>query len=223
MAFGVAPRDVNPHRDHTMVTQTDIDNYIASRATEGAYLDFKGGAALVRTDSAKSELVKDCSGFANADGGRIVYGIAEGGGDAAMTATSIDPVTEPSTTTEWITEVLRSNTSPPLQCFKVSEILQPNGGRVVVIDLEASGTAHQSLRDLKYYQRISTSTVPMVDFQIRDVMSRRRRAVAQVNLQFERLKQSDHLHRYRLGVALTNTGEIYMLVEGQRTLIKQGA
>lgn len=191
------------------ITQADVEQYIAGREPEGLYLDFKRGASLtLGSNEARTELVKDCTGFANAAGGVIIYGVAEELVDGAMTAGGLDPVADARATRDWIGEVLRSNTSPPLARFHVSELPQPGGGRVVAIEIEAAGTAHQSLRDHKYYQRAGAATVPMVDFQIRDVMARRTKAEATVHLRLRKLLQSESLHRYALDITVENTGSV---------------
>jgi len=191
------------------VTQADVVRYIESREPEGLYLDFKRGASLtLGNNESRTELVKDCTGFANAAGGTIIYGIAEAAVDGVMVASGLEPVADARATRDWIGEVLRSNASPPLTRFHVSELPQSSGGRVVAIEIEAASTAHQSLRDHKYYQRSGAATVPMVDFQIRDVMARRSRPEATVTLRMRSILRSDRLHRYALEIHLENTGAV---------------
>jgi hypothetical protein len=190
-------------------TQNDVDQYVANAESEGLYLEFKRGAALTTaSNEARNELVKDCTGFANAAGGTIIYGIAETEVNGCRVASGVDPVTDPRTTRDWIVEVLRSNSSPPLSRFEVTELPQPLGARVVAIEIGASGTAHQILRDHRYYQRSGAATAPMVDFQIRDVMARRTKPDASVGVHTRRLSQSPDLHRYVLEVLLENTGSV---------------
>lgn len=191
------------------ITQADVDQFIANREPEGLYLDFKRGASLTTgNNDCRTELVKDCTGFANAAGGTIIYGIAEASVDGAMAASALDPVGDARATRDWIGDVLRSNSSPPLTRFHVSELPQASGGRVVAIEIDAASTAHQSLRDHKYYQRSGAATVPMVDFQIRDVMARRSKPEASVNLRLRPMSINGALHRHALEVTLENTGAI---------------
>jgi len=190
------------------VTQAEIDRMIADRDAEGQYVEFKRGAALTRSDNHKTQLVKDCTGFANAAGGTIFYGIAEAEVDGVMVATGLDPVTDKTASRDWITEVLRSNTMPPLHGYEINDLPQAGGGRIVVITIQASSTAHQNLRDRLYYQRAASVTSPMVDYQIRDVMARRSKPDAAVRLEFQRHEQQNKFHRYKMDVEIRNTGPI---------------
>jgi len=181
---------------------------LATKAQEGLYLDFKRGDALAANNDAPKALVKDCTGFANANGGTIVYGIAEDEVDGNNVAGSVSPVTS-NLGKDWISEVLRNRTSPPLTRFEVTEIALPkDAGRVVVVEIEPSSTAHQSLFDHKYYQRAGAVTAPMVDFQIRDVMNRRSRPEVGIDLKMDVDVTLPDFHRYFLNVTITNIGSV---------------
>jgi schlafen family protein len=185
-----------------------LQQLLNNRRAEGLYLEFKRGAALTAADSRHAaEMIKDCSGLANAAGGIILYGVAEEVVDGVRVAASVDPVTDARVHANWIAEVLRSNTSPPLTRFHVSEI-PVDGGRVIAVEVEESTTAHQSLRDHKYYQRSGPTTAPMVDFQVRDVMGRRFKPDADVIIQVAPVAQQQQLHRYLLQFRVTNTGPL---------------
>ena len=160
---------------------------------EGSALEFKAAAALSNTAGHPAELVKDATGFANAAGGRIVYGLREekGVGGVAV-ASGLDPIKDHSISPEWITQILRSRSAPPLQKFDVHAIPVPaefGGGRVVVVDVDAGDTAHQSTFDHRYYQRAAKTTAPMLDFQIRDVMGRR--SAPKIDVVLRRMRSVD--------------------------------
>ncbi|MEZ0239003.1 MAG: helix-turn-helix domain-containing protein [Methylophilaceae bacterium] len=171
---------------------SDVMHLINGSAQEGLQLEFKRGESLGSTNRQKGELVKDVSGFANGGGGTIIYGIAEKKTTSGATvAACLAPVTDPMITKDWLTQVLRSQSQPPLQSFEIQDIALPPDeggpdGRVIVISIEPSSTAHQSLDDHKYYLRAGVTTTPMVDFQIRDVMSRRSRPIIDVQLDSKR-------------------------------------
>lgn len=193
-------------------TIDDLTELLATRATEGLYLELKRGAALTRGNGERgsdprAELVKDCSGFANAAGGRIVYGVSEELVDGVNVAAGLSPVSDAGIGQNWIAEVLRSNTSPPLSRFHITE-LPVADGRVIVVDVDQSFTAHQNLKDQRYYQRTGPTTVPMVDFQIRDVMARRTRPEVAVRLTFQAELRSANLHRYALAIEIENIGGV---------------
>lgn len=50
-----------------------LQRILDERRQEGLYLDFKRGNALSRQSAARTEMVKDCTGFANAAGGTLLY------------------------------------------------------------------------------------------------------------------------------------------------------
>ncbi len=159
----------------------EIHKLIDDKALETPTLEFKSGAALSRSGSHPKEMVKDISAMTNAAGGRIIYGIAEDGEKRAKHAAKLAPVVDPSITSDWITQILTSHTSPPVRHFEI-ESIEAEGGRIFVIDVRQGDTAHQSLYDCIYYQRIGAQAAPMQDFQIRDVMNRRASPALEINL-----------------------------------------
>lgn len=190
-------------------TLKQLNMLISAKESEGLYLEFKRGAALGRDEAKKLELVKDCTGFANANGGKIIYGVAEDTVDGIAVASGFSPVLDPKIDKDWISEVLRSNSSPPLSSFEISEILFPdNAGRAIVVEVAASSTAHQNLKDYRYYQRSGAVTNPMVDFQIRDVMNRRNKPELKITLETNYVSKTPELHRYQLLVNIENIGTV---------------
>lgn len=190
-------------------TIEQLESLLANREQEGLYLEFKRGLALRLANDARRELIKDCTGFANAAGGLLLYGIAEETVDGVDVAAGVDAVPAGGGDSARISEILRSNTSPPLSRFEITELALPNGGgRVVAIQIEAGATAHQNLIDLRYYQRAGSTTVPMTDFQIRDVMNRRSKPEVAVVPRMRRALRTQELHRYLLEITLTNTGMV---------------
>lgn len=188
-------------------TLEELDTLIQNREQEGLYLEFKRGPSLRLGGDARRELVKDCIGFANAAGGLIVYGLAEETIDHIDVAAALDPVPADGANAARISEILRSNTSPPLNRYQITELPLPNGaGRIVAIEIEAAGTAHQNLIDHRYYQRSGNTTQAMTDFQIRDVMNRRSKPEVRVEPRMRPLAQHQEFHRYLLEVTITNVG-----------------
>ena len=193
------------------MNSAEIQRLIEDRAQESLYLEFKRGDALGRQNNQRAELIKDVTGFANADGGRIIYGIAESRPvDGVAAAESLAPVVDATITREWLSSTIHDHTSPRLHDFDIEEIAVP-GGRVLVVDIKAAGTAHQTLvGDLRYYQRVGVTTRPLEDFRIRDLMSRGTRPTAEVAVRTQNHGISADLHRYSLRVAITNVGNVTM-------------
>ena len=186
-----------------------IYSFINEKAQESLYLEFKSGKALTRQNDSRKELVKDVTGFANADGGLIVYGIEEKKENGIASAAAIAPLMLEEIDKDWVSAVIRDNTSPRFHNFDVIEILV-EGGRVLVVDVRAGGTAHQNLFDNKYYQRAGVANVALTDFQIRDLMARSTKPQADVSPKIRPVQQLFEFHRYLFGVSIRNTGIVTM-------------
>lgn len=188
-------------------TATQLQQILDDHVQEGLYIEFKRGDALAPSNASRQELVKDCTGFANAGGGTILYGVAEEDIEGIPAAVSLFPVTLQGAGGDWITNILRSNTSPPLGRFEITELAVP-GGRVIAVEIDASSTAHQNLLDRRYYQRAGRNTEPMVDFQIRDVMNRRLRPEVSIVPRLINVESNGELHRKVLELSITNVGQV---------------
>ena len=187
----------------------DLKRLVEEGAQESSYLDFKRGDALDAQNDKKAEFVKDVTSFANASGGRIIYGISEKKVDGIGVAADITPVTSTRITKEWLSSVIVDKTAPRFTDFDIHEVAV-DGGRVIVVDIKAAATAHQNLSDFRYYQRVGVVTSALTDFQIRDLMSRRTRPLANVGIACKALSLSPDLHRYQLSVVLENVGLVTM-------------
>lgn len=188
---------------------SEISILIERKAQESLYLEFKSGRALSKQNDAKRELVKDVTGFANADGGRIVYGIEEKKENDITVAGSLDPITSKDINKDWVAAVIRDNTSPRFHDFDIHEI-SVDGGRALIVEVHRGGTAHQNLLDQRYYQRTCAATVAITDFQIRDLMARSAKPKAKISLAIRRIQQLSEFHRYLFGVSIQNIGPVTM-------------
>ncbi len=172
---------------------------------ESPTLEFKRGEKLGRDSKLIGALVKQVTGMSNAGGGTILYGIEEGEIDGITTAIGMSPVTERKLDADWLASVVHGWTAPPMRTFKVTQVPVDNGF-VLAVDVAQGLTAHQSLYDHKYYQRGARSTEPMLDHQIRDVMGRRTSPTLATTIAIRNTLRSASLHRYRLGISLSNVG-----------------
>ncbi len=146
----------------------ELDGIIGQDETSN--LEFKRSTSLENTDPNKNELTKDVSAMANAAGGRIIYGMIEGGDK--KTAIELDNGTEQ--TKEWIENVLTGNIEPRIQGIEIKRIPLASGKHAVVIDIPQAGALapHQSKRDQKYYRRYNNTVLAMLDHEVRDLMRR---------------------------------------------------
>ena len=157
----------------TALTAAYLLQLITDAEPESLTLEFKAAAALTKTEPAKLDITKDVSAMANADGGRIIYGIAERrDGRQRGTASGIDPIDAAAITMEWLDQVI-TMIRPKIAGVTITPVPLEEGPPSVcyVVDVPAGLTAHQAL-DRRYYQRSNGRAEPMYDYQIRDVMAR---------------------------------------------------
>lgn len=152
--------------------EADILSLITDGVLESINLDYKSSDALGKLDRQKSEISKDVSAFANAAGGTIVYGVSEDGRlpteiDGGVDATDISK--------EWLENVINSTIQPRIDDVRINQVaLTDHQGRVLyVVEIPQSvGAGPHQARDHRYYKRFNNQSVPMEDYEVRDVMRR---------------------------------------------------
>jgi hypothetical protein len=154
-------------------TREDLQRLIDEKLPESLTLDYKASPALNKNSSSgRAELVKDVTAFANSAGGQIIYGIPEKKGvpqplDGGVDRSQISP--------EWIDQVISSNASPRIQNLGVTTIPLDGGScvaYVLSIPQATSFAPHQNTLDHKYYRRSELHSIPMYDYEIRDILRR---------------------------------------------------
>lgn len=210
--------------------QARIEQYISDGTEESLTLDYKAAASLAKTDGKKAEITKDVSAMANSAGGVIIYGVAEYKDKTREHLPErIDPVDRTQFSKEWLEHVI-SNVQPKIDGIVIHPVsidTAPNHV-VYVVEIPQSYTAHQA-KDMRYYRRFNFESVPMVDYEIRDVMGRRQharieleftiliRTVTESSLYdsfpsydpFGRKKEPKKHNVYKLKIRMVNTGKVY--------------
>lgn len=154
----------------------DIRSLIALGIEECTTLEYKSGIDT-SNNHWKSEMAKDVSAMANANGGIIIYGVKEyDEEDKRHLPEKITPIDVTKISKETIAQVISSNISPKINnleidCIVVDAVI-PNEV-VYVVSVPKSNTAHQNLKTKIYHKRCVTTINPMEDYEIRDVMNRR--------------------------------------------------
>lgn len=146
---------------------------IRSETQENIALDYKESRALDKTESKKRELAKDVSAFANSEGGTLIYGIKEDGRLPVEFDEGIDPN---EITKEWIENVIISTIHQRVEGVRITQIplLTTRPGRVAyVIEVPQARTlAPHQAPDHRYYKRYNFQSVPMEDYEVRDLLGR---------------------------------------------------
>jgi hypothetical protein len=146
---------------------------ITDQTEENLSLEYKGREALGKSDGKKAEIVKDVSAFANSSGGVLIYGIAEfQERERRHRPEKIDPVDRGDFTKEWLEQIIQS-IQPRIDGVLIEPIAVDDLSACYVVTIPQSHTAHQA-RDHTYYRRHNFNVLPMEDYELRDVMNRRK-------------------------------------------------
>src|SRR5690606_36341868 len=166
-------------------TQARIQQLIDDGTQESLTLEYKAADALSKSDDKKkNEVTKDVAAMANSAGGIIIYGVKEYDDSSKRhLPEKLDPIDMTKCSKEWLEQVIM-NIQPRISNLIIHPVTidtMPNGVAYVV-EIPQSTTAHQS-RDHRYYKRFNFESVPMEDYEIRDVMGRSQHP--KIELQFE--------------------------------------
>lgn len=148
-------------------TIDDIQALIDGYAEEGVHLEFKRADALSQEKADK--ITKSFSAFSNSDGGLIIYGVAE----KEHVASEFSFVDGNKITTEHISQFARY-VQPSIDGLKVFPIRKDGdlSKSIYVVQVPRSDKAPHMAKDHRYYKRNSVESIPMEDFDVKDVMSR---------------------------------------------------
>ena len=153
----------------------DVNALIAAGVEESTILEYKSEIDITNAKW-KSEMAKDVSAMANANGGIIIYGVKEfDDEDRRHMPSHITPIDVTKISKETIAQVISTNISPKIKGLEISCLVvdrsKPNEV-VYIVTIPQSYTAHQNLKTIHYHKRYSTIVNSMEDYEIRDIMNR---------------------------------------------------
>jgi hypothetical protein len=150
----------------------DVQELIRDQVGESLMLEYKACDALGRSEQQKKEVSKDVSSFANSAGGTIVYGVLED----KNYPTGIDVGYDPRyVTKEWLEQVINSNIQRRIDGVIINQVQLTASvpGRVLyVVSIPQSARAPHMAADNKFYKRFNFQSVPMEEYEVRDVARR---------------------------------------------------
>jgi hypothetical protein len=175
-------------------TKQRLDQMINDGVEENLSLDYKRADALSKSDDRKKiEVTKDISSFANSSGGVLIYGIAEfNDGTRNHLPERLDPIQRTQISKEWLDQIIQS-IQPRIEGLIIHAVVisEPNNTVCYIVEVPQSHTAHMA-RDHRYHKRHNFTTAQMEDYEVRDVMQRRKhpklRGSIFVNRQTDRFK-----------------------------------
>ncbi|WP_162932181.1 AlbA family DNA-binding domain-containing protein [Solimonas sp. K1W22B-7] len=136
-------------------------------------LEFKGSDALSLSDNKKkNEISKDVSAFANSAGGTLIYAVVEN--DAHMAAYVDSGIDPHEISKEWLEQQINSNIQRRIDGIRIHQVdLSGGHGRVAyVVEIPQSDRAPHQASDTKFYKRFNFQSIPMEEYEIRDVSRR---------------------------------------------------
>jgi hypothetical protein len=165
----------------------DLEILILDGVEESIQLEYKSADALQNTEHYKKEIAKDVSAMANSAGGVIIYGIKEfGSGENKHLPEKITPVKRSVISKEWLDQVISNGISPKIDGLRIYPIALEQIDEVVyVVEVPQSSTAHQNTKEFKYYKRYNFESVPMLDYEIKDIMNRLKYPLIELDFEIE--------------------------------------
>ncbi|HZR19944.1 MAG TPA: ATP-binding protein [Verrucomicrobiae bacterium] len=173
-------------------TKERVEKLITDKIEENNHLDYKGAGALNRAEPKKLlDVTKDISAFANSDGGTVIYGVEEFREEGKKhLPEKIGAIDGKEYSREWLDQII-DQISPKIEGVQIFPVrVGPEDWHVVyVVEIPKSLTAHQA-RDFRYYKRYNFQSEPMQDYEVRDVMNRRRHPKLKFSMQLDRTGNS---------------------------------
>lgn len=160
--------------DWRQATEQDLLDLISNNERESHYLDFKRRESSLtpNTEKRRVELGKDVSAFAHADGGTLIYGMAED--DHTGTADRLEGFAQSEMSKERLTQMIQTSTSPPVVGVFVRpvELQQSDPGNwAFVVTVPQAEAVHQA-QDKKFHRRDNADTRVMYRDEIIDILTR---------------------------------------------------
>jgi hypothetical protein len=132
------------------------------------------------SDFDKNHLSEALSGFANADGGTLIYGLVAKGGDRDKpdVVTSVDPLQKLSHAHSEVLALVGQLVQPPVEGVQVLQrefSKQPGSGFLLVYIPASDQAPHRAVRDREYYRRHGSGFFRMEHYEVAEMFGRRKK------------------------------------------------
>lgn len=159
-------------------TIEELQSLVSNQVMESSSLEYKAAPAVAQVN--KDEIARDVSAMANADGGQIIYGMAEANHLPTGLDTGIDQKLFDGL---WFEQVIQQNTKPPVEGLKILQLpLETTGKCLTIVTVPKSRTVHQA-KNGRYYRRRNFRIDIMEDYEIREAMARNTNPEVYVRIQ----------------------------------------
>ncbi len=192
-----------------------LQDFISARQEENLHLDFKTitDCAFAQAEDRKN-LALALSGFANSDGGIIVWAVdARAGADGIDCVQSLKPVTDVNALMSRLNQLTSDAVSPVVDgvMHRIVERLSDGSGFVATLVPGSDSGPHMAKsRQDRYYKRSGDSFLKMEHFDVADMFGRRARP--DLRLRLDILADGSHrsnnidYHDFRIVIGLENLG-----------------
>lgn len=156
-------------------SELHLKRYIDQAIEESLMLEYKSAEALYEGNGREKEIAKDVSAMANSAGGLIIYGISEHQDrQLRYRPHKLSPIDRTLCSKETLEQIISSNIQPRISGIKIFPVSLTSAAHHVayVVKVPQSDTVHQVIRTKRYYKRFNFESIPMEDYEIRDVLNR---------------------------------------------------
>lgn len=160
------------HREFEALDAQSLEQFIALRADEGAYLDYKLSVARPMGKAEKKEFLKDISGFANSGGGILIYGCDEPSRQPTWQQQLVGIADGPGLATD-MERIAASAVDPRVPGLRFRAILLTNTNYCIVVYVPPSSVKPHMVtldRSNRFFIRHSESTNPMTTQEVRSAV-----------------------------------------------------
>jgi hypothetical protein len=179
-----------------------LNSLIENGVEESLNLEYKSSGALEKQNNKTTDISITVSAFANSDGGILIYGIKENSGLKHIPK-ELDPIRRKEYPKEWLEQIINDKIKPRLENLKIHPISITDEEVVYLVEIGKSDTAHQA-DDKKYYKRFNFQSVPMHDYEIRDILNRQRHPKLELSFGFENRHSTLIVYIKNVGSVLAN-------------------
>ena len=171
--------------DFEQISIDTVHAFVANQRDEDLRLDFKtvGDTALNRDD--RKSLAVALSGFANSDGGLIVWGVdARPNSEGVDCATALRPVSDPRALLTRLNTLSGQCVSPLVDGVEHRALMTEDGSGfcVTLIPASDSGPHMAKAGEDRYFKRNGSSFYRMEHFDLEDMFGRRQRPMLELQM-----------------------------------------
>lgn len=181
----------------SLTTEASLDALVQEKREEDLYLEFKQKADTRNGDldaNDKKNFSKALSGFANADGGILIFGIGtKKGAEGVDRAASLKPIKDHIRFRGHLMDSLLNATQPVVDDVRIECIdADANSGYVKCLIPQSVKPPHRAiLADHHYWRRVSTGNRRMEHYELEDVFGRRLRPALKLFVELKPRPEGD--------------------------------